>query len=148
MKYLFYFTLFILFLSHLSNQNPPEIKYYEFALKKCNQRSDWSIHGLWPQYTPTKWPEYCHRFGFNVSALQEELPELNQVWYSCDERPSSDFWKHEYLKHGTCSPYNETEYFRVSLQLFHRIKADYLGYCDENQLQCLLPFNLNLTIRD
>lgn len=127
-----------------------QVHYYEFALKRCNSTSDWSIHGLWPQYNVSSWPQFCHKFKFDVNKLDSIKPQLNRDWYSCyGSSTNYHFWKHEYLKHGTCSPYNESEYFKIGLRLFEEVKEKgYIDeFCQDNDFNCLIPYNLNLTIR-
>ena len=44
-------------------------------------------------------------------------------WYSCEES-NVKFWIHEWFKHGSCTNFNELEYFRNGLKLYDYI----IGY--------------------
>ena len=140
-------------------------KYYDLALKKCHSSDKYfSIHGLWPEESHTKWPSFCNQSShFNLSQIKGLESEMEKVWFSCGG-DNIDFWKHEYLKHGTCSLFNQSSYFNTTLNLFKLINQDKRiieKYCNNNnndnnndyglessKLQCLIPFNKNLTIRN
>jgi ribonuclease T2 len=80
-----------------------------------------TIHGLWPEYNNNTYPEYCNKsIPFNVSELRDLIPRLDVGWVSY-EGNNTDFWKHEFEKHGTCfsepdiyHSYNTTNLFSQS----------------------------------
>lgn len=72
------------------------------------------LHGLWPQYE-RGWPGDCRL------AERPWVPE-ELIGQMLDIMPSKRLVIHEYRKHGTCSGLSPQEYFRVSRQLFERIK--------------------------
>ena len=73
--------------------------YYLSLLKE--EENKWSIHGLWPQYTKEKYPTYCKEVTFDVTKLDSIMDDLNKYWFSTEEK-NTDFWKHEWEKHGSC----------------------------------------------
>jgi len=77
---------------------------------------DYSIHGLWPEAVQRV--QYCDGI-YDESQLISILDQLQAYWYSFDHN-SRDFWKHEYIKHGTCTNLTELQYFKKVLELFHR----------------------------
>jgi ribonuclease I len=121
--------------------------YYLSLINEGN--NEWSIHGLWPQYTPTSYPTYCGKVSFDISKLELILPELNQYWYSEDktETKNADFWKHEYLKHGSCvfTPLNELEYFGKTLKLYKSAVDQNIpiNHFNKKTNKCLIPVDLN-----
>ena len=133
----------------------PEIHFYELALKRCHlSDQNWTIHGLWPQYTYKKWPAFCHKKAFfNHSVLEPIMDQLNNSWSSCWGRSTNyHFWRHEYLKHATCSPFDEFNYFNKTLGLYHWLvnyRPNVINeMCSLGSLDCMIPFNLNLTLRN
>ncbi|KAJ8913605.1 hypothetical protein NQ315_013427 [Exocentrus adspersus] len=74
----------------------------------CNLPDDktmWTIHGLWPTKNGTKGPLFCpSAIHFDPNALEPIINELNSSWINIEAntKPNS-FWKHEWAKHGTCA---------------------------------------------
>ena len=129
----------------------PSVRYDDLALKKC-WRSDWTIHGWWPEHNRTSWPQFCdpNRYHiFNATTLESELGERLRKWWSpCPEWRQSavKFWRHEWEKHGTCTADQPIEFFRRTLDLFEAARAKHwYGCCGETGQsgtgQCLLHFN-------
>jgi len=91
--------------------------------------SEFSIHGLWPNYNTGKWPQFCGSSReFEYSKISDLEEELNRYWgsLSCPSNDGHKFWGHEWEKHGTCSlNLNEHSYFEKALSL--RQKIDILG---------------------
>jgi ribonuclease I len=129
-----------------------EYIYYDLALKKCHTSDAYTIHGLWPEYNHTLWPQFCglHQ-SFNLSELTPLKYLLNKFWKSC-EGQSETFWQHEWEKHGRCQPLNQLQYFNKTINLYNYVSND-IGYnrsiisknCNPNAKQCLLHINLNYT---
>ena len=119
-------------------------KFYYLSLIKEEGDNNWSIHGLWPQNTPTDYPTYCKRVSFNINQLNPIMDKLQKYWYSTEEK-NEDFWKHEWQKHGSCVFVNITEfnYFNITLKLYEdAIKMDIpKEYYDEKTKKCLIPVN-------
>ncbi|XP_028904972.1 ribonuclease T2 isoform X1 [Ornithorhynchus anatinus] len=84
----------------------------------------WTIHGLWPDKA-----EVCNRsWHFNLDEIKDLLPDMKQFWpdiiHSSPNR--SQFWKHEWEKHGTCAAQldilnSQKKYFGKSLDLYKKI---------------------------
>lgn len=72
------------------------------------------LHGLWPQYE-RGYPEHCRtrRKPFVPNPVIDSM---------MDVMPSRGLIIHEYKKHGTCSGFNPSDYFRVARALFKRIR--------------------------
>src|SRR3990167_2909274 len=94
--------------------------YYLLDLKRCDSESSWTIHGLWPQYSPTHWPQWCNQSDHLSNQTLEHFPDLSTIWTSC-EGPTQDyhFWAHEWSKHGTCSQMDQITYFNTTINLYH-----------------------------
>ena len=65
---------------------------------------EFTIHGLWPQYSSGGYPQSCAPNNkFSTSNLQQTL--LNQM--SCEwvsyTGTNAGFWSYEWGKHGTCA---------------------------------------------
>lgn len=89
----------------------------------CNSSpvGEFTIHGLWPQYSSGGYPQSCDPFDkFSTSNLEQQL--LNQMaceWVSYTGT-NSGFWSYEWSKHGTCAlslfP-TQQEYFDAAITL-------------------------------
>ncbi|KMT07056.1 hypothetical protein BVRB_6g153850 [Beta vulgaris subsp. vulgaris] len=82
--------------------------------------TDFSIHGLWPNYNDGGYPSNCDSSKpFDESQLDELESRLKTEWPSL-ACPSigPKFWAHEWNKHGTCSFFsNQQDYFQAGLDL-------------------------------
>tara|TARA_B100001093_G_C26524585_1_gene883249 strand:- start:181 stop:624 length:444 start_codon:yes stop_codon:yes gene_type:complete len=122
-------------------------RYYYLSLIETDGK--WHIHGLWPQYDLKSYPSFCNKNAtFDERNLKSILNKLNDEWYS-DREPNSQFWEHEWLKHGTCmfDKCNEYEYFKKALDLFDLCKNENL--IEKNRIEgthkSMVAFNLDYT---
>ncbi|KAM7357632.1 ribonuclease X25 [Cochliomyia hominivorax] len=82
----------------------------------------WTIHGVWPTKFGQFGPSFCNKSAdFDINQLEEIKDDLNEYWPDIDGK-SNDFWfwKHEWLKHGTCAASleqlnNEFKYFNQGI---------------------------------
>ncbi|KAJ7990298.1 hypothetical protein DPEC_G00298860 [Dallia pectoralis] len=87
---------------------------------------NWTIHGLWP----LKVQHCCQCWPIFHSDLKELDPELNQFWPSLLKTQSSfNFWKDEWVKHGSCAACVEginspARYFQLCLILRRHFDID------------------------
>tara|TARA_B100001057_G_C22418905_1_gene782734 strand:+ start:155 stop:670 length:516 start_codon:yes stop_codon:yes gene_type:complete len=120
--------------------------FYFLSLLKEDD-SKWSIHGLWPQYSLNQYPKFCRDVEFDLNKLDPIMSRLKDEWYS-NRGPDEVFWKHEYLKHGTCNfnNFNELQYFKTTLDLFDKAVSLQLPeqYFNSETNKCLIPVNKNL----
>ncbi|XP_012410015.1 ribonuclease T2 isoform X1 [Trichechus manatus latirostris] len=87
----------------------------------------WTIHGLWADKA-----EDCNRsWHFNLEEIKDLLPEMKMYWPDIIHRPPncSQFWKHEWRKHGTCVAQldalnSEKKYFGKILDLYKQLNLD------------------------
>ena len=80
----------------------------------CGNRT---IHGLWPE-----WASWCGGT-YDPSKIESVQNQLTVYWPSCvGDDNASTFHAHEWLKHGTCSDYDEAEYFATALRLYQLFK--------------------------
>jgi ribonuclease T2 len=85
-------------------------------------KKNFTIHGLWPQYTTSGYPSTCTTEAFNSSItdsigmdiMVEKWPD---VQYDIDSSSYDSFWEHEWTKHGTCSGLSQHDYFTTALEL-------------------------------
>ena len=84
-------------------------------------RGDLTIHGLWPQYANGTWPASCSNepldivtlYDLGVDRFERYWPNVKALW---GEPGFSDFWSHEWMKHGTCSGLDQEAYFKTALE--------------------------------
>jgi len=114
----------------------------KFALKKCNNSDDWSIHGLWLDYSNGSYPSFCSTMEFgNLSKGLEN--EMEKKWYSCEGGDSS-FWNHELQKHGSCirdyiiKGLDSNRYFSDTLKMYDGMESVMDYVCNSNSTQCFI----------
>lgn len=107
------------------------------------------IHGLWPEYLLTNttcdscinlnttftentcnecikcvgkdWPQWCdNTVNFDINLLKNNETLWNQITSLYEENVDS-LLEHEYLKHGTCTNYDEVTYFSIIIDLYYKI---------------------------
>lgn len=88
--------------------------------------TNFTIHGLWPQYMDNGYPDFCTTEPFDNSIPQQIGEDtMIQYWPDVKYSPSSSsynsFWEHEWTRHGTCSGLTQLQYFNTALQLTNRI---------------------------
>jgi len=124
-------------------------KFYYLSLKKNpNKNNEWSIHGLWPQYSENEYPSFCKKVEFDINKLNPILSDLETYWYSTKET-NEDFWKHEWEKHGSCvfTEINELTYFKTTLSLFvDAVQTNIIEKYKKNEIQSLIPISLDFKI--
>lgn len=110
---------------------------YFLALQKCSKYSDYTIHGLWIDYTSGGYPEFCNNVTFNYNELSPLLPKLNSVWKGCIG-DSKRLWEHEWKKHASCIPDNITiyDYFFTTLRLYDTYYPRFSQLCQTRE--CLI----------
>jgi ribonuclease I len=84
--------------------------------------TNFTLHGLWPQYTNGQYPQDCTSAPFNSSVLSPIGKEtMVNYWPNVKVATNStlydSFWEHEWRKHGTCSSQTQYEYFDSSIEL-------------------------------
>jgi len=141
------FILLLLFsISTQSQGQSQQITYDDLALKRCNDQ-DWSIHGLWPEYNQSSWPQYCNSSrnkDFTPKSIDFIMDLMNKYWYSCvpGNEQNWEFWKHEWNKHGTCQSYQPSVYFNNTLNIFiDAYENNWYGCCDSSNNNCLIHIN-------
>lgn len=143
LQLIFYTAIFISYVIYAQNMNT--YNYYELAVQKwCGANHSYQIHGLWPQYTNTTYPEYCNNVSFDSNIPKNLLSKMNNDWNNCND--SLDLWKHEWTKHGTCfneqTSLNQTVFFETTINLFEFVKND-SNIC-QNKTECIIGcFDLN-----
>ena len=70
------------------------------------------LHGLWPQYEQTGWPQDCSTEQIDPNAVTKMIAIM----------PSERLIQHEWSKHGTCSGLTSADYFEEASEAFHEIK--------------------------
>lgn len=101
-------------------QAPLPYNYYEFAVQDWVSSGNYQIHGLWPAYSPAKYPSDCS--GTPYQRVEPPLVQNMLQYWNADPDENQQFWYHEWTKHGTCvqvqTGANETEYFEKAISLF------------------------------
>lgn len=82
-----------------------------------------TIHGLWPERRDGSWPATCSKEPLDENVVHELQKDLDLYWPNIkdeerDDPHYTDFWKHEWSKHGTCSGLDQKSYFQAALEHF------------------------------
>ena len=98
--------------------------YYLLALQNwCT--SDYKIHGLWADITPTSYPTFCTDTPFDLDQLKQshKYGEILDKWSDCSYEQTIALYEHEWTKHGTCisleTGFSQNEYFEKTLELYN-----------------------------
>ncbi|KAG5866222.1 hypothetical protein JTB14_033438 [Gonioctena quinquepunctata] len=70
-----------------------------------SDRSQWTIHGIWPTKIGQEGPFFCpSAIHFDPGQLDPFMNDLKEHWTNVEANTKLySFWKHEWDKHGTCS---------------------------------------------
>nr|GLL47600.1 ribonuclease 1-like [Ipomoea trifida] len=84
--------------------------------------SDFGIHGLWPNYKDGNYPSNCDPNNpFDESKISDLVSRMQEDWptLACPSGDGTEFWSHEWEKHGTCSEsvLEQHSYFQTTLDL-------------------------------
>eukprot|EP01028_Stygiella_incarcerata_P005558 TRINITY_DN2336_c0_g1_i2.p1 TRINITY_DN2336_c0_g1~~TRINITY_DN2336_c0_g1_i2.p1 ORF type:complete len:244 (-),score=57.86 TRINITY_DN2336_c0_g1_i2:151-882(-) len=93
----------------------------------CDVKRDWfTLHGFWPNSSPTSGPSYCNNsYPFSEDEIDSLKDELTQYW--TDFSSETGLWQHEWEKHGTCMlhgsnyVHSEYDYFLGALHLREKL---------------------------
>lgn len=150
----------------VQSNNAEETRYYYLALLEENNRhedqdlmcisgKEYGIHGLWPQINKDLYPQYCRTdIVFNEQALDPIKSELDKYWHS-NQRSDEDFWKHEWLKHGSCTNpvLSEFDFFSKTLALYKWVRNRYddgdieiQRYFNQEERRFCIPFDLKFNL--
>ena len=84
-----------------------------------------TLHGLWPSRegaAECSYPCTCTAEKFDQSKIGSILPQMTEFWPS-SYPPNAPFWSHEWTKHGTCSGFQQLEYFSTTLSWLQKTNA-------------------------
>ena len=101
-----------------------------------HESNELSIHGLWPQAKT-----YC-KCGkqFSIDNITSLLPQLHKHWRDRDHK-DEQFWKHEYIKHGTCGFDSEYLYFKTTLDVFYEYIRNKINEVHINEHKITIQIN-------
>ncbi|GMS79256.1 hypothetical protein PENTCL1PPCAC_1431, partial [Pristionchus entomophagus] len=89
--------------------------------------SQWTIHGLWPNFKDGSYPQFCDHQKFDEKQVQQLHEQMRTKWPNLfPHTPEAQLWSHEWEKHGTCSKTDplldsQFKYFNMSLFLLDHI---------------------------
>ena len=150
-------------LSELTNflfcSNKKDTRFYYLSLKRESPLSVWFIHGLWPQYSKTSYPQFCKIKEFDIEKIQPIINDLKKFWYltlneKLDKKQQTDILKIEWEKHGSCmfndidgvDDVDEFDYFKTALTLYVEVMQSNIinkFKLEKNGLQVNIPIDLN-----
>lgn len=96
-------------------------------------RDIWTVHGIWPTKLHTEGPNFCNNsWHFDEKQITPLEKQLNIYWLNIEKNtPLLSFWKHEWMKHGTCAASlpqfdNEAKYFQHGLDWIDKYDMKYV----------------------
>ena len=122
-------------------------------VKGCGHSTDWTIHGLWPQ-----WEQQCKVIGERGRISVEndfdfdegfgydfDVEKLALNWPTCVKSNTNEkFWSHEWNKHGTCSGLSRKDYFLTTLKLKDKYERLCSGSTKIDGLKIVKKYNRKL----
>ncbi|PON75166.1 Ribonuclease T2-like [Parasponia andersonii] len=93
-----------------------------------NAPTEFTIHGLWPDYNDGSWPSCCTQKRFNEKEISTLLDALEKYWPSLSCSSSSTCHGE---KHGTCSSPitgDEYNYFLTTLNVYFKYNVTRVLY--------------------
>ncbi|KAJ8721264.1 hypothetical protein PYW07_002039 [Mythimna separata] len=84
-----------------------------------NQKDRWTLHGIWP-VTFGGQRDFCNMsWEFDPKEIKSIESDLQQAWTSIYNEPDPyAFWRHEWLKHGSCA--TDLESFNSQFKYFSK----------------------------
>uniref|UniRef100_A0A7S3HT29 Uncharacterized protein n=1 Tax=Spumella elongata TaxID=89044 RepID=A0A7S3HT29_9STRA len=81
-----------------------------------------TMHGLWPEYSTGGYPQTCTKEPYDkASADYVGWDDMTKYWPEVEYNPSdpnyTQFWDHEWTKHGTCTGLSQNDYFQTTINL-------------------------------
>lgn len=105
----------------------PEYCYGKTSYPGCTSpdpswNTNFTVHGLWPQYSSSGYPSTCTTEAYNSSSATDVgWDDMVLYWpdveYSETSSSYTSFWEHEWTKHGTCTGLSQDAYFQAALNL-------------------------------
>lgn len=85
-----------------------------------------TIHGLWPQYSAGGFPSSCTTEPFdpnipNMIGWDTMTTYWPDVKYATTDPNYTEFWNHEWTKHGTCSGLSQYDYFTNAINIIKKV---------------------------
>ena len=118
-----------------------KVQEYDVSFLYNNHTELYEMHGLWPEQCCNQlgWPEFCQNVTFDTSVLAPIIDQLHKIWFPSNNRDQQmHLIKHEYIKHGSCTPYSEFDYFNNTLCLYQNLDT---STCRGRE--CLFSFTNN-----
>ncbi|XP_004137162.1 ribonuclease 2 [Cucumis sativus] len=113
-----------------SCKNPGKCCPSNACCRGAESPTEFTIHGLWPQYNEKGWPSCCTDASFNENEINILTEDIQKYWptYRCGttstcHQTKGSFWAHEYEKHGTCAApviVGEYDYFLTTITIFSK----------------------------
>ena len=143
-----YYLLLTTFIQSIFSQEQPLIYVYAYSWTPgfCHNQNypgckeplsywgtNFTLHGLWPQYQENGYPDTCTMEPYDTTIPQQIGEEtMLQYWpdvqYDINSSSYDSFWVHEWTKHGTCSGLSQYEYFNNALELTFNIPTPSILY--------------------
>jgi ribonuclease T2 len=88
-------------------------------------KTNFIVHGLWPQYSTGGYPATCTTEAFNSSVpnavgYNDMVTYWPNVQVAEGDPNYSSFWEHEWSKHGTCTGLSQYNYFNDALLMVQK----------------------------
>lgn len=105
---------------------PPTVCHgTDVCRRDVRQYNRWVIHCLWPENNDNTWDQFCSNQPLNQTLLLPIRENMLNIWPNLLENKTEySLWKHEWLKHGTCSQMKQFDYFNQTLNLNNEFNLD------------------------
>jgi ribonuclease T2 len=89
----------------------PEFCFSHPDSAECAAHPGFVVHGLWPQRNDGSYPEHC---------TPRDGPSSDAAWTGL--MPTNSLAEHEWMTHGTCTPYDGDGYFSLMRRAVATVK--------------------------
>lgn len=104
-----YYTLAVTLTPAFCDMNPDKRNSLQ-----CRERMPLSVHGLWPERSNGRAPEYCQGQEFSLGHANDRL--LRRIM------PDAGLRRYQWKKHGRCSGLAAEQYFSVLAREFDELR--------------------------
>lgn len=90
-------------------------------------KDHFTVHGLWPELQHGPHPGSCSNEKFDRKIIDQiGMANFTKYWpnakFTENSTKYTEFWRHEWSKHGTCSGLDQAQYFEQAMQMLQSLE--------------------------
>nr|QYA18561.1 ribonuclease T2 [Clandestinovirus] len=120
---------------------------YTLGLLYDHKVDRYQMHGLWvdsccknSSKLVADYPFFCKNVTWEWEKLKPIWSNLTEMWYPHgDQGQQKNLMEHEWLKHGSCTPYDILSFFKMSLCIREQFSPSVSEFCPNHKKDCSFP---------